>query len=344
MMPMAAGEGLHGRRTSRIWLGALIVAAGAWLPPTGSAQEARREAPRNEAQWIQAARTAAQRTNYTGTIVYQAGGEMTSSRITHLFDGARSHERIQTLDGKPREYLRKRSDSDDEVQCLIPESKKILVETRSVEESFPTLANASPDEILERYEARLGAVERVAGIEAQSLALEPRDRLRYAYRLWLDRATGLLLRAQTLNERREVIEQIAFSDVRIGEKIDRSAVKSAWVTDGWSVVRSDYRHADLAKLGWIVPTPNGFRRTKEVRRRMNGAEAMQVVFADGLATISVFIEPGSTVAEPPSEVRIQGPTAAYSRRVSEALVTVVGEVPPGTVRAVAQSVEFRSAR
>jgi sigma-E factor negative regulatory protein RseB len=344
---MAGGVVHEGRsfpRTSARWIGAALMAGSAFVPWLAHAQEAGREAPRSEAQWIQAARAAAQRTNYTGTIIYQAGGEMTSSRITHVFDGSKSHERIQTLDGKPREYLRKRSDSDDEVQCLIPESRKILVEKRSVEESFPALSSASPDEILQRYEARLGPVERVAGIDAQSVALEPRDNLRYAYRLWLDRATGLLLRAQTLNERREVIEQIGFSDVRIGERIDRAALKPAWATEGWSVVRSDYRKTDLARQGWIVPAPDGFRKTKEVLRRMHAAEAMQVVFADGLATISVFIEPGAAVDDPPAEVRTHGPTSAYSRRVSAALVTVVGEVPPGTIRAVAQSVEFRGPR
>ncbi|MGE5162277.1 MAG: sigma-E factor regulatory protein RseB domain-containing protein, partial [Betaproteobacteria bacterium] len=236
-------EALRSLPTSRGWIAALAVAASTWMPLLAAAQEARRDGPRSEAQWLQAARTAAMRVNYTGTIIYQAGGEMTSSRITHLFDGANSHERIQTLDGKPREYLRKRSGSDDEVQCLIPESRKIIVEKRSVEDSFPALSSASPDEILQRYEARLGPVERIAGLEAQALALEPRDNLRYAYRLWLDRATGLLLRAQTLDERREVIEQIAFSDVRIGERVDRSALKSPWATDGWSVVRSDYRKA-----------------------------------------------------------------------------------------------------
>jgi len=337
-------EGRRSARTSRGWMGALAVAASAWMPLQGFTQEARREAPRSEAQWIQAARTAAMRVNYTGTIIYQAGGEMTSSRITHMFDGSNSLERIQTLDGKPREYLRKRSASDDEVHCLIPESRKIVVEKRSVEDSFPALSSASPDEILQRYDAKLGPVERVAGFEAQALALEPRDSLRYAYRFWLDRSSGLLLRAQTLNERKEVIEQISFSDVRIGERIERSALKSPWATDGWSVVRSEYRKADLAKQGWIVPTPDGFRRTKEVVRRMHSADAMQVVFADGLATISVFIEPGSAIADPPDSVHVHGPTSAFSRRVSEALVTVVGEVPPGTVRAVAQSVEFRGPR
>lgn len=344
MIVAVACEGRHTPGLSRRWFGALLVAAAAGAAMQAHAEEARRETPRTEAQWIQAARNAAQRINYTGTIIYQAGGEITSSRITHVFDDGQSHERIQTLDGKPREYLRKRSDSNDEVQCLIPESKKIVVETRSVEESFPALSSASPDEILQRYEARLGPVDRVAGFDAQVLALEPRDSARYAYRLWLDRSTGLLLRAQTLNERREVIEQIAFGDVRIGERIDRAALKPAWSTDGWSVVRSDYRKTDLAKQGWIVPTPAGFRKTKEVVRRMHAADAMQVVFADGLATVSVFIEPNAPGAEPHATVQMHGPTSAFSRRMGEALVTVVGEVPPGTIRAVAQSVEFRGTR
>ena len=144
MIVAVACEGRHTPGLSRRWFGVLLVAAAAGAAMHAHAEEARRETPRTEAQWIQAARNAAQRINYTGTIIYQAGGEITSSRITHVFDDGQSHERIQTLDGKPREYLRKRSDSNDEVQCLIPESKKIVVETRSVEESFPALSSASP--------------------------------------------------------------------------------------------------------------------------------------------------------------------------------------------------------
>lgn len=328
---------------------ALVVATGALIGSPASAQEPR---TRTDAQWIQAVRQAAQRVNYQGTVVYQAGGEMRSSRITHMFDGTNSYERIQTLDGKPREFIRRRSAASDEVQCLIPETRRIVIEQRNVEESFPGLSSASPEEILERYTLKLGDVERVAGIECQMLTLEPKDNARYGYRLWVDRASGLLLRAQTLNERREVIEQIAFTEVRIGEKIDRAKLRPSWSTEGWSVERSDYRKADLSQSGWLVPAPAGFRKTREVARRIGGSDAMQAVFSDGLATVSVFIEPRSPVSAPergsqmPSgdALQIYGPTSAFSRRVGDALVTVVGEVPPSTVRAVAASVEFRGAR
>jgi sigma-E factor negative regulatory protein RseB len=270
---------------------------------------------------------------------------MSSSRITHLFDGSKSLERIQTLDGKPREYLRRRSGQRRRGAVPDPRIEEDHHREGAASRSrFPSLSSASPQEILQRYQARLGAVERVAGHEAQALALEPRDEARYAYRLWLEVVTGLLLKAQTLNDRKEVIEQISFSDVRIGDRIDRAQLKPAWSTSGWSVVRSDYRLTNLAAHGWSVPTPDGFRKTKEVARRMGATEAMQVVFGDGLATVSVFIEPGSPVMEPAASVQVHGPTSAFSRRVGDALVTVVGEVPPGTIRAVAQSVEFRGTR
>ena len=336
-------------RSARGLATTLVVATGTLLGSSAPAQDAR---ARTDVQWIQAVRQAAQRVNYHGTVVYQAGGEMRSSRITHMFDGTHSHERIQTLDGKPREYIRRRSAASDEVQCLIPETRRIVIEQRNVEESFPGLSSASPEEILERYTLKLGDVERVAGIECQMLTLEPKDNARYGYRLWVDRASGLLLRAQTLNERREVIEQIAFTDVRIGERIDRAKLRPSWSTEGWSVERSDYRKADLSQHGWLVPAPTGFRKTREVARRIGGSDAMQAVFSDGLATVSVFIEPHSLLSAPaagsqvPSAdaLQIHGPTSAFSRRVGDSLVTVVGEVPPSTVRSVAGSVEFRGAR
>ena len=330
------------------WLAALIVISAAAASCGALAQDRSRMQSgipaRSSLQWVQSIQQAAVRVNYSGTIVYQAGGEMRTSRITHLFDGAHSHERIQTMDGKPREYIRLRTENNDEVRCLIPESRRVIIEHRAIEEPFPGLIGAPAEAILERYELKTGEVERVAGIECQVLVLEPRDPLRYGYRLCVDRATGLLLKAQTLGERHEVLEQVAFTDIRIGERIDRSRLKPAWATEGWTVEKSEYRRADLDKAGWIVPAPDGFRRTKEVLRRMGTGDAMQVVFSDGLATMSVFIEPSSAGTPVVDEVQMMGPTAVYARRLGDALVTVIGEVPPSAVRTLAKSVEFRGPR
>ncbi len=328
-----------------LWRAAFTLLLGATAGAAFAQNErARAAAPRSDAQWLAAMQTAAQRVNFSGTLVYQRGAEVRASRIVHLFDGAMSHERVEMLDGVPREFIRR----GDEVQCIFPDARRVVIERRPGQESFPAITNADPAEILERYTLRLGGTERVANVECQVIHLEPKDALRYGYKLWVEPVSGLLLKAQTLNEQQEVLEQMAFVDVRIGERIERSQVKPSWSTEGWRVERSEHRAVDLARLGWTVVPPAGFRKVREVVRRFAGAanahrSAMQVVYSDGLATVSVFIEPGATEAAA-EYARSQGPTSAYSRRVADANVTVIGEVPPATVKSVAQAVQFRAPR
>jgi sigma-E factor negative regulatory protein RseB len=316
----------------------LLMAVSATVAAQAGEPAGTQRLPRTEAQWLQAIQAAAQRVNFSGTVVYQQGGEMRTSRIVHLWDGAVSHERLQMLDGKPREFIRK----DAEVQCLIPESRRVLVERSLPSETFPALGGGAPREILEQYTLKLGAVERVAGVDCQVLVLEPRDAMRYGLRLCVEPASGLLLRTQTMDQRQEAIEQMAFTDVRINERIDRALLRPSWSTEGWKVDRSDHRPTDLAKHGWSISAPPGFRRLREVERRMGPPEAprstLQAVLSDGLATLSVFIELGSGSQIANDMSHSHGSLSGYTRRVGDAMITVVGEVPSATAKAVAMGV------
>jgi sigma-E factor negative regulatory protein RseB len=156
----------------------------------------------------------------------------------------------------------------------------------------------------------------------------------------------LLLRVQMLNERQEVIEQMAFTDVRIGEKFDLTRVKPSWPTDGWRIDKVETRPVNLAESGWSLVAPNGFRPLNAVMRRFartGGKDTLQAIYSDGLATFSVFIEPDQSGASS-SAAKSKGPINAYVRRIGDTLITVVGEVPPDTVRDVALSVKARQAR
>lgn len=318
-----------------LWLFAL--AAG-----TASAQSGSRAPERSDVQWLQLMQDAARRLNYSGTVFHQMGSDVRVSRLVHYFDGQASHARLQMLDGEQREFIRRA----DEVQCLIPEARRIVVERRPLASGFPALSAAAPEELLKHYRLLVGGVERVADIECQVLWLEPKDTLRYGYRLWVDRTSGLLLRAQMLDERNDVVEQLAFTEVRIGERPDPARLKPSWPTDGWRVERVETPAVDLFKLGWSLTVPGGFRQVSAVKRRIARSAAGEVthaVYSDGLATFSVFIEPGRDVASD-GATPARGATNTYVRRVGESLVTVVGEVPPATVRSVALSIEARAPR
>jgi sigma-E factor negative regulatory protein RseB len=63
-----------------------------------------------------------------------------------------------------------------------------------------------------------------------------------------------------------------------------------------------------------------------------------LIFSDGFASISVFIEPGSPSGFGPSQASSAGSAHAFSTLVDGHVVTAVGEVPLETVRDVATSV------
>jgi len=291
---------------------------------------------RNQVQWLQAIRSAAQRSSYTGTIVYQHGDEVRSSRIVHYFDGTTARERVQTLDGRPREFIRE----GDQVQCLYPRQRRVVIEQGGPRVAFPALGQVGLSRVLEYYALTSGDLERVAGIECKVLQLVPRDTLRYGYRLWVHPDSGLLLKVQVVGQEDAMIEQIAFSDVRIGQPIDQAQLKPSWSTTGWEVVRHPSRQIELSRQGWSVTAPEGFHRLAEVELELGNdstKEALQAVYTDGLATVSVFIEPGAA-PDDPAPVQHRGPWSAFMRRVGDARVTVVGEVPQTTVRSIADSV------
>lgn len=316
---------------------ALLTAGPACAQPASPRSAGAEPALRTDVDWLQAIQAAAQRQNYTGTIVYQRGGAMQTSRVVHYFDGSVSHERLQVLDGRRREYVRR----DAEVQCLYPDSKRVRLERRLEQQRFPAIGVGTPTEILERYRLFERGTERVANIDCRVLVLEPLDDLRWGLWLCAEARSALLLKAMTLDERAQPLDQMAFAELRIGERVDRSQLRPSWSTEGWTVERSEPVPADVERSGWQVSVPAGFRLQRAVMRSMataGGAPAMQIVYGDGLATLSVFIETAADDTAVTDDVRIHGPVSAYARRLGDALVTVVGEVPPKTVRQVAQSV------
>lgn len=304
-----------------------------------AADPARAQDARSDANWLQGIQSAARHQNFSGTVVYQRGDEVHASRVVQYYDGVESRERVLTLDGQPREFIR----NGEEVQCLYPHLHRIVVERGGVR-AFPAFAEPLPADVLSHYELRRQGSERVAGRMCDVVELVPRDKLRYGYRLCVEPASGLLFKAQTLNEAGAILEQIAFTDVRVGESVDPAWLKPSWSTAGWTVDRQQSKATELRQHGWSVTAPSGFHRLAEVMRRLAGEgdpaprSALQAVYSDGLATVSVFIEPGAPLLAEPEESQRRGPVTAISRQVGDARVTVVGEVPPATAQSIAESV------
>lgn len=326
----------------------LVVAVFSLLVFSAHAQSAEESsADKRDAQaWLKKIQSAPKTLNYSGTFVYQQANLVRTSRITHVRSGKNEIEKLEVLDGKAREYIR----NNDEIICYLPDTKTMLVEKRVTQDVFPAMLNANPAKLSDHYHVRKGGTARVAGYNTQAILLEPRDNFRYGYKLWADKSSGLLLRAQTISERNEIVEQISFTQIQIG-KIKHSRVKPTFTnTRDWHVDRAVMQQVSLSE--WRVKAmPVGFKKIREVRRLVTDTpvhasnpagkprEVSQIVFSDGLAAISIFIEPGS--AKRTEGYLQQGAMNIVGKRQGEFWLTIVGEVPLVAIKQVANSIEFK---
>ncbi len=282
---------------------------------------------------------ATQTLSYTGTFVYQQGDRSETSRIARIADAAGGIEKLEILDGIPHEIVRTR----DIVRCYLPESRTVKVEPSSDQRTFPALLPERFTDLARHYVITRGESARIAGFDCDSVTFTSRDELRYGYKLWADASTGMLLRARTLNEKGETVEQFTFTQLSIGN-VARGKVRPSHAARSWRVEDAAAAPANLAEAGWTVNSDlPGFRKIGEVRRRLRESHAVgQIVYSDGLAAVSVFIEPLSGRSEPGrTGLSNLGAINIYTREVANHLVTVVGEAPAASVRRMAERVEFR---
>ncbi|MCR1766160.1 MucB/RseB C-terminal domain-containing protein [Burkholderia glumae] len=306
--------------------------------------------PQAAAAWLDRIQQAAQQQSYDGTFVFQRGTYVQSSHIVHIAAKGGEYEQIESLDGKPRKLLR----HNDDLVTFVPERQLCVVERRQNRDAFPALLGASGAEVLSVYDLKPLGQDRVAGVDAQVAELVPKDGYRYAYKLWTDAKTGLLLRSQTLDADDHVLEQVAFSQLQIGQ--ERPGQKTAIANgihnlSGCTVVRPPVAPVDIGSQGWrIAPSVAGFRKIREVRRPMAARDANeppipvdQAVFTDGLATISVFLEPveKGTRKEGAGST---GATHVLVKRRGDFWITLLGEVPPATLQQFAAAIEYKPSK
>jgi sigma-E factor negative regulatory protein RseB len=293
--------------------------------------------------WLRIMASASRQLNYTGTFVYRHGNETEASRIAHFVNEAGGEfEKLETLDGPPREVVR----TNDQVTCYLPSTKTILIEKRSARR-FPALFPVElTSSITDHYDVRQTGMDRAAGYDCRVVALAPKDRLRYGHQFCAEASSGLPLRAKTFNEEGVLLESFAFTELKLGGKFNLDQVKSAYAAKSrdWRIGRAASYSADRpGRTGWELASElPGFRKLTESQRSIAGRQTTvsHLVYSDGLAAVSVFIEPLPKVM-PSRSLSHQGAVNIYVRLVSDYMVTALGEVPAETVMRIANSLEHR---
>jgi sigma-E factor negative regulatory protein RseB len=283
--------------------------------------------------WLNRAVVAAKQQNYSGVYVYHHGEHIEVLRVMHRTDATGELEKVEVLDGTPRQFLRINND----VYCHQPDGKHVRLERNALRRFFPSLLPEQPASLLDYYEAKLGGTERVAGRPCQVVMLEPRDGYRYAYNLWLDKQTGLPLKSRSVNDYGGVVSMFVFSEVQIGKAPDTQVFRN-------DLAGKSIQSASLDKpagTAWSVTPPPGFQQVQEAVRSLPGKQVpvTHLVFSDGLSVLSMFVEPVDPEVQRLQGLSAEGAIGVYAREVDGFTVTTLGEVPSMTLIETGNSVK-----
>ncbi|MEJ2128062.1 MAG: MucB/RseB C-terminal domain-containing protein [Woeseiaceae bacterium] len=294
-----------------------------------SAQE---ESP---AWWLEKMAGAVATTNYEGTVVRLQGDKVEALKVVHLIKDGVVQERVIVLDEDGIEIIR----NGNEVHSIVPEKQKVLVEEWNDESALFSSLPTSDDQLGSQYELLFGSEGRVAGRDTIMLAIKPIDDLRFGHRIWVDVETGFPLQTKLIDGAGKAIEHIRFADISLNREITDNTFAPSTNIDNYqfytqrkrkitSTVDSPWQSDDL---------PAGFRVISTHEEKLSGRDTAvtHIMYSDGLARVSVFVEPA---ADKNFEGHSQmGASNSYSAVVDGFSVTAVGEVPAVTVERIATS-------
>jgi sigma-E factor negative regulatory protein RseB len=303
-------------------------------------------------EWLEKMNQALATRNYDGTFFHLSQGRVETMRIVHRFKAGRVTERLLSLDGSGREFVR----NNDELTCYLPDQRTVLVEPRQDRGPFLGSLPRFGADVDEFYRIESLPAAHVLGRAARVIAVKPKDEFRFGYRLWLDENTAMPLKTQLCDSHGQVIEQILFARLEMPENIQDADLAPAVHTEGMRWVRQGSSHdtASPALSAYRASElPPGFHLTVAGAQTLGGASvpAAHLVYSDGLATVSVFVEaqpdgksgavdtPNAQPEPPMQGLARVGSGFAFSTVVQGHQVTAVGEVPAETVEFIAHSVK-----
>lgn len=302
--------------------------------------------------WLRQMHKAAKNRRYAGTFVVSSGSAMSSARIWHVCEGSQQIERIESLTGAPRSTFR----HNDQVITFLPEHRVVRSERRQSPGLFPEGFELADSRIADFYKFRRDGAERVAGVEADVSLLLPRDALRFGYRVWTERKNGLVVKLQTLDADGRVLAQSAFSELQLDAPIKmEKLILMMNKVEGYRLEKPVLLKTTADLQGWTLTAPvAGFKSVSCYKRPAGvtgaagaasaaapGEEALQWIFSDGLASVSIFVDlldPGREFQEAGFSM---GATQALTRQLDAYRITVIGEVPMATLQLFANGVAHK---
>jgi sigma-E factor negative regulatory protein RseB len=269
--------------------------------------------------------TALRSLSYEGILVYAHESRLETMRIVRRVQDGRVHETLESLNGPERTVTREQ----DRVTCRLTGDSPISVHGRGLSVDLLGSEPIDPRALSPYYVFHPLGSARVAGRQTDVVGIIPRDAYRYGYRFYLDTETGLPLKTDLIGAEAKPIEQILFTSLNVDAQQSQGArsLEASPPGEGADSTPEEAGSWHFERL------PAGFKLVMADSAPAAVGEGMEhFVLSDGLASISVYVEAdaedGLTGGSRIGAVHAAGGAIAGHQ------ITVVGEVPADTVKAV----------
>jgi sigma-E factor negative regulatory protein RseB len=313
-----------------------LLAAISSVGHAGGAEEAR--------HWLERMASAMNHMSYQGTFVYVRGDSVDTMRITHVVDENGLRERLYSVTGPQREVIRDRSG----VRCVLSDDNAVMRDPVVTGAIFPDLPIDDLSSQDGSYSFDTGGAARIGGHKGLRVTIVPGDEFRYGYDLWLEENTGLLLKWVLFDADKNALAKLVFTELKLGSDIDLKELESSTPSQDFIKLETgmpEHQVVTRASPKWQpAKLPPGFRLAAHSHEEREGENVFEhLVYSDGLASVSVYIEKLEAASNSVQGLSQIGTANAFSRSLGSRQVTVIGEVPAATVVAIGESFSMPAA-
>jgi len=275
------------------------------------------------------------RSNYEGIFVLRKSDKMTAMHVVHGVDNRGVWESMESLNGEARKIVR----HNNEVISIYPDRKLVTVSKMGDKPGLHPILPENLEKLANYYTINQLGGDRIAGRETSVINVHPKDAYRYGYKYWLDNETRVLLKCDLLDEKGEIVEQMMYTSFSNHSEVPQSAFNIPELK-GFTRKMLNKNRGEQANIGWRATNmPQGFMLTQSTNRGSVDNESLHLMYSDGLASVSVFIESGENSTHRLAGASGMGALNAYGKQINGTQITVMGEVPVATVATIAESME-----
>lgn len=275
--------------------------------------------------------------DYEGSFIYQHDGRTDALRIFHS-GGNPERERLISLTGARGEVVRDGT----AIVCVQAGGVPTLFASRAESQLLPLVPNVR--DLGAEYAVATAGDDRVAGYDARIVEISPRDPYRYGYRLWLQKDNQLLLRSAVFDAAKRPLEQFMFVALDVGTRPSETDLVPSGDVANAAAPADELPLA--TKPAWdIANLPPGFHLVRVQQTTGAAPESEHLVYSDGIASVSVYVEPHALSAPVAVEKAMaRGALSIHSVDAAGVRVTALGDVPPATVQVMARGVRTTTAQ